>query len=161
MAYLANQPIAIANKKVLLLLDNYGPKNRNSLNICDATQGFSFFVQHSELYAIRKAHPKRDIYGFWQLLFLSKQIELSKDSGFFVVYKENSSTDGFFTYYNRVKSEFVTGIVINNAIGAFAQDLSTASIVRPNIELINFPEAILLPVEKQLLKQKLYQKVAL
>ncbi len=85
MAYLANQTVAIANKKVLLLLNNYGPKNRNSL----VTQGFSFFVHHSELHVIRKAHPKRDIYGFWQLIFLSKQIELSKGSGFFVVYKEN------------------------------------------------------------------------
>ncbi len=57
---------------------------------------------------------------------------------FLLFIKKTSDTDGFFLYYSRVKSEFVTGTVINNStIGAFAQDWSTASIVRLNIELIN------------------------
>ncbi len=162
MSYLANQLITIANKKVVLLLDSYTPKNRKDLNILDASQSFSFSIQYAELQNIRKLHPKTNVYGFWQLLFLSKQISLERDAGFFVVFKNNSKQDGFFLYYNRAKSEFTSGLVINKkAIGAFAQNVDDATIVTPDLSRIELPDAILLPVEKQALTQKLYQTAAL
>jgi hypothetical protein len=161
MSYGANTLIDLGGKPCFVLLDQFGQKNKRYITVGDALKPFVFYSDFSDIANIRRRYPKAGVYGFWHLLHFNRKIDLKPEKGAFVVYKPESK-NGFYFFYDKQKSEFITGVVLKGkAIGAFAYNVSEAIVLEVETESLKLPEAVLLPAERRKQKVVKYQKQVL
>jgi hypothetical protein len=160
--YVVNQVISRKGKRIILLLDSYTPKSKRNLNVVDTSPGFSFSASQDELSSIRKSYKDVKVFGFWSLLYDAKLLDLIPEENSFVVYTNDSKTEGLYLYYNRLESQFNTGLVVNgNVIGSFGFKIDDAHVIDANIDELELVNEILLPIEVKRNKQQFYQKIAI
>jgi hypothetical protein len=162
MSYNANSLVKIGNKNCYILLDHYGQKSKNNLNIATTGSNFAFFTGNTDITAVRKIHTKEPVFGFWHLLYHNNVIDLEDEKGGFVFLKEETDK-GFYLFYDRQKSEAITGVVIKGKpIGAFAYNVADAVLVEVDTSELKLPkESILLPAELQKRRVQEMQKEGL
>lgn len=160
--YTVNQVLQIKNKRVILLLDSYGPRNKNNIEVLSTTPGFNFSVIQNEIESVRKSYKDIKIFGFWSLLYHKKLIDTQQKSGFYVVYTDKQKTEGFYLFFNNNEARFLTGLIIGGKIiGAFDLNIDDAKIISVNTKDLELANEILLPVERKRIKQQFYQKITI
>jgi hypothetical protein len=160
--YTVNQVLQLKNKRIILLLDHYGQKNKNNIGVVDTNHGFNFSVLKAELESIRRSYRDIKVYGFWSLLHHKNLIDTDKESGFYVVYTNEKRDEGFYLFFNRSEARFLTGLVIGDkTIGAFDLDIADATIVDADIKNLDLVNEVLLPIERKRIQQKFYQNIAI
>lgn len=153
MAYLIDQTNVINNHKFILLLDQYSPVDKNSSNfqVMPVEDNMALYVSQEVLTATKERDSSTPCYGFWQLLYNSKQITFEEDSNLFVVYQDEEQESGFFLYYDHVKSIYSSGAIVGGMfVGMFGTELPEKNIIEVDDEALtsNLSREMLRPLDQ-------------
>lgn len=163
MAYLIDQINTINNHKFILLLDQYAPIDKNPLNfqVMPIEDNMALYISQDVLTATKGRDSSTPCYGFWQLLYNSKQITFKEDSNLFVVYQDEEQESGFFLYYDHVKSIYQSGAIVGGMfVGLFGTELPKKNIIEIDDKALtsNLSQEMLRPLDKFKKEQALIKK---
>ncbi len=166
MAYLIDKINVINDKKVILLLDRYSVIDKSSsyFQTLQIKENTALYVSNESLGNVKNADSTTPCYGFWQLLFLSKQIDFEQENNLLVVYEDDIQTKGLFLYYNHADKDYRSGLIVNEQfIGLFGANLPSAQVISVDEKKMTstLSNEILRPLDRYKKEQALIKTAAI
>lgn len=165
MEYEFNKISNINGNNIVLLLDNYFDKSKRQgfFESFTVDEKNSFYINNAALENTHKQHPNNSCFGIWQLLLVSKQINLDNNEKLILVYSNEQQTQGIYLYYNYENTQYNSGLIIaGNLLGFVGSSSIEKEIIQIDYNLLveDLSSEVLRPLDRYRKKQHFIKKVA-